>query len=192
MSSPSLNAQWRTWRAELAALSPEEANHADRVAVYAVATAEQMGLSDEELLQVRFAAAVHDLGKLDLPAELFAPRRTLSATEVIHIRQHPALGATRLTGEWEPLAPFVKHHHERWDGRGYPDGLAGESIPLAARIISVAEAFDAMTHTLSARMSLSEQEAINELRRNVRKQFDARVVSALIEVQPLIQPVEAS
>lgn len=192
MPSPSMNAQWRQWRAELEAALPEEANHADRVAVYAVATAEKLGLSDEALLQVRFAAAVHDLGKLDLSPELLAPRRSLSAKEVLQIREHPALGAAKLTDDWEPLAPFVRHHHERWDGTGYPDGLSGENIPLISRIVSVAEAFDAMTHSFSARVSLSEEEAVNELRRNVRKQFDARVVSAFVEVQPLIQPIEAS
>jgi len=93
--------------------------------------------------------------------------------------------------EWlRPCSSAIRHHHERWDGRGYPDGLSGEAIPLFARVIAVAEAYDAMTQLSSGRESLTEDQAADELRKESGGQFDPLVVQAFLKVQPLIQPVQ--
>jgi response regulator RpfG family c-di-GMP phosphodiesterase len=93
--------------------------------------------------------------------------------------------------EWlKPTIPMIRHHHERWDGSGYPDGMKGDEIPMGARIIGVAEAFDTMVASLGWRRGMSNFEAINELRRCAGSQFDPKVVEAFAEIQPLIQPIE--
>jgi putative nucleotidyltransferase with HDIG domain len=154
--------------------------HSLRVAEYAHGIAGALGLSILAQEQVNTAALLHDLGKVGIRDEVLDKPGTLTATEWAAMREHPQLGA-RILGSLGFLteeARIVRHHHERLDGSGYPDGLTGETIPLAARIIGVADAFDAMRSARSYRPELSEAAAIDELRRGAGTQFDPDVVAA--------------
>lgn len=170
---------------------PGEGGHAERVSVYAVATGERLGLSDSDLLDLRRAAALHDVGKISISPELLGKLGRLSEEELDELRLHSMLAMKMVEGfDWlRPALPIVRHHHERWDGAGYPDRLAGEDIPLGARIVAVAEAFDALLSDSNWRESLDEQEALAEIRAHAGTQFDPAVVAAFLEIQPLIQPL---
>lgn len=161
--------------------------HGERVAVYAVASGQAMGWADEDLLALRVAAALHDIGKLDLPAELLAKRGRLDGAEVLRLREHTSNVADHVP---DPrIVQWIVAHHERWDGAGYPHGLSGESIPVASRLIAVAETFDVLRHDNRWRDPLTEDAALDEIRRCSGTQFDPRAVEAFLLVQPLIQPV---
>ncbi len=169
---------------------PGEKGHAERVSVYAVATAERLGWTGDRLVSVRIAAELHDVGKLQADGLLYqnGPR---SPEDWARCRRHPEDGADQIARElhWEDIARAVRHHHERWDGSGYPSGFAGEAIPEISRIIGVAEAFDAMVFATWRSNRLSERQALKELDRELGKQFDPQVLKAFTQVQPLIQPV---
>lgn len=170
---------------------PGEGGHAERVAVLAVATAERLGLSDVELLDIRRAAALHDVGKVVVDRSLLDKLGKLTDEEMDRLKEH-AEGAVKIIASlpWlEPCLPMIRHHHERWDGTGYPDGLAGEAIPIGARVIGVAEAFDCLTTMAGWRSPVTEAEAVEELRRCSGTQFDPRVVDAFAHIQPLVQPI---
>ncbi|HWA83873.1 MAG TPA: HD domain-containing phosphohydrolase, partial [Fimbriimonadaceae bacterium] len=124
--------------------SPSERGHAERVAVYAVATGEALGLDDESLLRLRYAALLHDVGKISIDAQLLSKIGRLTDQEMDALRLHAMIAASVIEAfDWlQPCIPSIRHHHERWDGGGYPDGLAGTEIPLGARIINLAETFD--------------------------------------------------
>lgn len=171
--------------------SPDEEQHAQRVAVYAVATAEALGLDDEFLLNLRYAALLHDVGKISVDARLLNKIGRLSEEEMGALRLHSLVAASMLEAfDWlEPCLPAIRHHHECWDGGGYPDGLAGPDIPIGARIIGPCEAFDVMLSGLHGR-SKGEEAALDEIKRCSGTQFDPRVVEAFLQVQPLIQPIE--
>lgn len=171
--------------------SAGEGGHADRVAVLATAIGDQMGLDDLELLNLRYAAALHDVGKITVDRSLLSKLGDLSEAEFEQLRAHAreAESVLHSIGWLKPCLPSIKHHHERWDGEGYPSGLKGGEIPLAARIIAVAETFDHLTMQSGWRQPMKEREAIEEIRRSAGTQFDPKVVAAFLEVQPIIQPV---
>lgn len=167
-----------------------EAAHGERVAVYAVATGDGLGLPDEDLEKLRFAGALHDIGKLAVPAEVITKTGQLEGSEVLALRRHAAAAAEILTGTaFEDLIPIIAAHHERHDGLGYPLGLQGNSIPLLSRIIAVSETFDALTHDTRWREPLRDEQAIAEVRRCAGSQFDVSVAQAFLDAQPLIQPL---
>jgi HD-GYP domain-containing protein (c-di-GMP phosphodiesterase class II) len=170
--------------------SPSEQGHAERVAVYAVATAEAMGFDDDFLLNIRYAALLHDVGKISLDANLLAKMGKLTEEELDALRLHSMIAAGLLEAiDWlEPCLPDIRHHHERWDGEGYPDGLVGSDIPVGARIINLAETFDVILTGLQGDPR-SEKAALDEIKRCSGSQFDPRVVDAFVSVQPLIQPL---
>jgi diguanylate cyclase (GGDEF)-like protein/putative nucleotidyltransferase with HDIG domain len=155
-------------------------SHSERVAELAARIATQLG-SDAEMVELtRLAASLHDLGKLAIPEEILRKPTTLTESERLVLERHPQIGYRMLESLGvDPVAQWVLHHHERWDGTGYPDGLPGEEIPLGARIIFVADAYDAMTSDRVYRDRLTEADAMAELVRCAGTQFDPDVVSAL-------------
>jgi diguanylate cyclase (GGDEF)-like protein/putative nucleotidyltransferase with HDIG domain len=156
-------------------------SHSERVANLAAEVAAQLGLPAEEIELTRLAGSLHDLGKLAIPEEILRKPAALSDAERLVLERHPQIGYRMLESLGvDPIAYWVLHHHERWDGSGYPDGLAGERIPLGARIIFVSDAFDAMTSDRLYRDSLSYEDAIAEVERCSGSQFDPDVVNAFL------------
>jgi len=157
-------------------------SHSQRVAHLAVRLAARLGLSREELELTQLAASLHDVGKLALPEELLRKPAPLSEPEWASLKQHAQIGFRMLESLGvDPVAEWVLHHHERWDGMGYPDRLAGTEIPVGARIIFVADAYDAMTSDRLYRGRCSDAEAVAEIIRCAGTQFDPSVVDALSE-----------
>ncbi len=153
--------------------------HSDRVAVYAVVLATELGLSSAQVEIVRQSALMHDIGKIGCVLNLNKPGK-LTVDEYEMFKKHPAYGRDILDPIkfLHPLVPGVHLHHERWDGRGYPLGLVGQDIPLVARIISVADTYDAMTSDRSYRRALPHQVALAEIRKCAGAQFDPEVAAA--------------
>ena len=163
------------------ARDPSTADHSEVVSALAEAIGVELGVEAEMVDHLRLAGLLHDLGKIGLPdAILKAPRR-LSDEEYAIVKRHPEFGHSLLDGlSIEPVDEWVLHHHEHWDGSGYPDGLAGEEIPHGARIILVADAFEAITADRPYRPAQSEEAAVAELRDKAGSQFDTAVVEALV------------
>jgi two-component system, cell cycle response regulator len=159
-------------------------DHVDDVALLAERVAERLGLDPREVADVRRAAALHDVGKVAIPDAILNAPRALTDDEWEYMRQHTIIGA-RIIGaapEMARVAEMVRSSHERWDGGGYPDGLAGEQVPLGARIVSVCDTFDAMTTTRAYRGARPVEEALAELDRCAGSQFDPAVVAAFLAV----------
>jgi putative nucleotidyltransferase with HDIG domain len=161
----------------LEARDPHTHGHSRRVARHAAAIAKRMGLPRQEVLRVRTAAVLHDVGKIDTPKELIDKRGPLSAEEYEVVKQHAPVGARMVASLGDPeLTALVRHHHERLDGGGYPDGLAGEQIPLGARIVAVADTFDAVTSTRPYRRAMAHKQALALLDAEAGTQLDPDVV----------------
>jgi putative nucleotidyltransferase with HDIG domain len=156
--------------------------HSERVAKASVMLAEQLGMREDRLEMLRYAGMLHDVGKLGVPTKLLQKTGPLDDSEFATIKMHPTRGVEMVNGIafLNEAMLGIRHHHERVDGLGYPDGLVGEQIPEFARIIAVADAFDSMTSTRSYRSARSVEAAMRELRRWAGSQFDARMVDALI------------
>lgn len=179
-------------RAALAALvdvielrDPYTAGHSERVAALARAIAVRLGLTGEEADLIETAGRVHDLGKVAINPTLLTKPGPLDETEWHQLRQHPVKGAAvveRFAG-YHGCAELVRRHHERWNGSGYPDGLAAERIPLGARILGVADAFDAMTSQRPYRLATGSAAALCELQAGANVDWDPDVVLALVELQ---------
>ncbi len=158
--------------------------HILRVQRYAVAVAKKLGLSGDELEAINTGALLHDIGKLGVPEYVLLKPGRLTEDEYAKIKQHPEIGAAILSPvefPW-PVLPVVKSHHERWDGKGYPEGLAGENIPRSARILSVADVYDALTSNRSYRHAWDHQKAVEEIARSAGTQFDPVIVEAFLAV----------
>jgi putative two-component system response regulator len=163
------------------ARDPHTGGHLRRIRFYSVELAKELGLSEEEANAIGAASAIHDLGKLRLPDAVLMNPGKLSEDDWELIRLHPEHGE-RLIGDspmFETERVVVRWHHERWDGSGYPDGLRGEQIPLAARIVAVADAFDALTTERPYKRAWSLDEAYEEIERMKGTLFCPRVVHAL-------------
>jgi putative nucleotidyltransferase with HDIG domain len=163
------------------------AGHSRRVGEYASELARVLGLGRGAVAFIRQVALVHDLGKIGIPERVLAKPGALTDDERDLVHLHTVLGANILarTPGMEKMAAVVLHHHERWDGAGYPDGVTGTDIPLESRIIFVADAFDAMTSHRPYGRIMTTQEALAELRRCAGKQFDPMVVEAIHELYRL-------
>lgn len=164
--------------------------HSTRVSRYALLIAEKLGLSTKEKHQVYLASMLHDIGKIGVPDDLLNHPGKLSEEEMERVRHHVQLGASMLEvlGEMHPIVPLIRHHHEAFDGTGYPDGLAGEDIPLISRIIAVADIYDAMTSDRPYRTRRSHEQTVEEIRRVSGTKLDPRVVAALMEVLAELAP----
>jgi putative nucleotidyltransferase with HDIG domain len=158
--------------------------HARRVAFYAGLIAERMKLPLEAQERVRVAAFLHDLGKVGVPTDLLLRAGALDPSERAVVERHPLIGAHLLAPLGLPceISQAIRHHHEWWDGTGYPDGVAGEEIPLDARIISIADAFDAMSCDRPYRHALRRDVVIAEFRRYAGIQFDPTVARAFLAI----------
>lgn len=160
--------------------------HSDRVMKYAVAIARQLGLPQSEIRNIRYAALLHDIGLERVRAEILEKGGPLTAEEKAEMARHPREGE-RIIGRLSvlmPVAQIIRYHHEWFNGNGYPDGLAGEEIPIGSRILMVANAFEAMVCGRPYRQSLSPEEGLRELKAYAGSQFDPRVVAALEAVLP--------
>ena len=167
-------------------------SHSERVSELAARVAARVGLNREQIELTRLAGSLHDLGKLAIPEEILRKAGALTDSERLVLERHPQIGFRMLDSLGvDPVADLVLHHHERWDGTGYPDGLRGESIPLGARIIFVTDAYDAMTSDRVYRAKRSADAALVELRRCAGTQFDPGIVAAFSEEIGLISPLEA-
>ena len=157
-------------------------SHSDRVGELAARIARRLGVEEAQIELTRVAASLHDLGKLAIPEEILRKPGTLNESERLVLQRHPQIGHRMLESLGvESVADWVLHHHERWDGDGYPDRLRGEEIPLGARIIFVADAYDAMTSERVYDRSRSPSEALEELERCSGSQFDPAIVDAFSE-----------
>jgi diguanylate cyclase (GGDEF)-like protein/putative nucleotidyltransferase with HDIG domain len=157
-------------------------SHSYMVGELSARVAKRMGLESEQVELARLAGSLHDLGKLAIPEEILRKPGPLNEAERLVLERHPQIGYRMLDSLGvEPVASWVLHHHERWDGDGYPDRLGGEQIPLGSRILFVADAYDAMTTDRVYRSKFSHERAISELERCAGTQFDPEVVSALLE-----------
>ena len=170
--------------------------HAERVADLSDRVAQRLGLDATERYWIRIGAVLHDVGKIGVPLEVLNKPGRFTEEEYWQMRKHPDLGADLLENvdALAPAVPLVRQHHERIDGCGYPRGLSGDEVPLATRIVSAVDSWDAMTTTRPYREGLPAEVAVAELRIHTGTQFDARVVDALVaEVAPdlLDMPVPA-
>jgi HD-GYP domain-containing protein (c-di-GMP phosphodiesterase class II) len=159
-------------------------DHSQSVLELSVAVARRLGLSEEEVADVERAALLHDVGKIGVPDSILNKPGPLDEGEWEQMRQHPAIGERIVAAieGLEHMAPVIRAEHERWDGRGYPDGLEGEEIPLVSRIVFACDAFHAMTSDRPYRRATGIRAALEELERNTGKQFCPRTVPALVEV----------
>jgi HD-GYP domain-containing protein (c-di-GMP phosphodiesterase class II) len=164
------------------AKGPFMKNHPQAVSRLAARIAIQAGLSQVEIDEIRVAGMVHDIGKLKVPEGVLQKPTLLTAEELEMVKSHAAWGATMLEPlNVEAIERIVRHHHERYDGKGYPDRLAGDSIPLGARIVAVAECFHNMLSDLRYKSARTFQDALAELRRCSGTQFDPKVVATFLD-----------
>lgn len=158
-----------------------ECNHARRVIEYALIAARELNLPPEEQQIIEYGAALHDIGMLGVPLDLLQKKEKLTVEDWNTIRKHPVMGYNLLRGmpSLNAVAKIILYHHERYDGKGYPCGLKGDSIPLNAQIITVAEAFDSMTIKHAYREAMTPEQAMKELSQSASTQFNPEAVKAL-------------
>lgn len=158
--------------------------HSQNVSRYSVAIGRVMGLDEDELEVLKYAGLLHDVGKIGVNQEVLVKREKLTDAEFEILKRHPAIGVSILEDVrfLQKEIPLVLHHHERYDGKGYPQGLKAREIPLGARILGVADAYDAMTTDRRYKKSLCRTEAVLELRRERGNQFAPEVVDAFVGI----------
>jgi putative nucleotidyltransferase with HDIG domain len=163
--------------------------HTQRVTDYSLLLGEKLGLTsaDRQLLQI--GAPLHDIGKIGVDDAVLRKQGRLTPTEFEHMKSHAVKGAAMLTGipDLEGIIPIVRNHHERWDGKGYPDALTGQHIPRLARLVAVADTFDAMTSDRPYRMGMSASQAFAEIERSIGSQFDPECAKAFLEVRHRVE-----
>lgn len=166
------------------AKDPYTHGHSARVMEYAVQIAQKLGLPEEEIESLRYAAMLHDIGKIGVRGIILNNPNGLTGEEYDEIKKHPAVGEGIIQPIelLQPIRPFIKHHHEWYNGKGYPDGLSEENIPLGSRILAVADAYDAMKSDRPYRKALTEETVIQELKRGNGTQFDPKIVEIFLEI----------
>ncbi|WP_246169634.1 PAS domain S-box protein [Alkalibaculum sporogenes] len=163
--------------------SMETEAHASRLKDHCVEVANRLELSSKDLDELVLLAVLHDIGKVAIDESILMKSGSLTEQEWVEMRKHPEIGyrIAHNIPELVSVADYILHHHERWDGKGYPHGLKREEIPIHCRILSVVDAYDAMTNDRYYRKAMNSQEALEELRRNSGKQFDERVVDTFLQ-----------
>jgi HD-GYP domain-containing protein (c-di-GMP phosphodiesterase class II) len=172
-----------TFSAALEARDPYLRGHSARVTTFAESLARLLGWAGDRLEVLRLGGSLHDVGKISINATVLRKAGPLTDEEREQIRRHPVTGA-RLVECFDDFAaalPYVLHHHERWDGTGYPHGLEGRKIPFEARLLGVVDAFDAMTSRRAYRPALTVEQALGELTRCAGSQFDPDLAAAFVE-----------
>jgi HD-GYP domain-containing protein (c-di-GMP phosphodiesterase class II) len=172
-----------TLSAALEARDPYLRGHSARVTLIAEGLARRLGWRGELLDALRLGGALHDVGKIAVDSTVLRKPGPLTEDELSQIRRHPVVGARLIetVDDFRSALPYVLLHHERWDGAGYPHGLRGEEIPVEARLLGVADAFDAMTSDRSYRPALSVEQALAELERCAGSQFDPELAETFVE-----------
>ncbi|NLP13734.1 MAG: diguanylate cyclase [Clostridium sp.] len=158
--------------------------HCERVSAYGVMIGEALNMSLKEISIIQYAGLLHDIGKIEMPKNILNKKEELTEEEKNYLRQHPIYSENILEplGEIDLLTDYVRHHHERYDGKGYPDGLAGAEISLGARILCVADSFDAMVSERPYSKSMTMEQAFKELEKNAGTQFDPEIVKIFIKI----------
>jgi putative nucleotidyltransferase with HDIG domain len=159
--------------------------HARRVRRYAMALARQAGIADPHILHALESAALfHDVGKLAIPDRLLEKPGPLTLEEYLQVKQHAAIGADMLSGVAfaGPLALFVRHHHENWDGTGYPDGRPREDTPIGSRVLAIADCYDALTSDRPYRCALTQRAAIVMIEERRGSMFDPKMTDAFLRI----------
>lgn len=173
----------------LDAKDPYTHGHSMRVTLYSIILAKELGVAEHELDQIEMAGLLHDIGKIAIPQAILCKPGKLTDNEFVVMKTHP-VNSEKLIASIKRLhevSPGMKHHHEKWDGSGYPDKLAGEAIPFHARIIAIADTYDAMTSTRSYRVALNHDVAVAEIQRCAGTQFDPALAKKFLEIQDIIK-----
>ena len=166
------------------AKDPYTEGHVDRVANYALILGKEAGLAPWELQALRKAAILHDVGKIGIDESILLKPGSLTEEEFNQLKTHSVIGERicRPLGQDRLILEVIRHHHERYDGKGYPDGLAGEDIPIAARIMAVVDAYDALTSDRPYRARRSQEQAVEILKQEAGKQFDPKLATAFVSL----------
>ncbi len=166
------------------ARDPYTKMHSANVSRYAMSIAESYGCSEEDVEKLNISGNLHDIGKIGVPDNVLLKPGKLTNEEFEIIKKHPIIGSNIIghLGMWTDEQSIIRHHHERFDGNGYPDGLKGEKIPLLSRIIAVADVYDALTTDRSYRKKMSNDVAVNIIKENAGSQFDSKIVDIFLEL----------
>jgi HD-GYP domain-containing protein (c-di-GMP phosphodiesterase class II) len=158
--------------------------HSDRVSLYSVLIGKHLNLSDKELKDLEIGGLFHDIGKIGVPEAILKKESKLNDDEYSEIKNHPAIGVHILSSAaiFKDIIPIVKHHHEKYDGTGYPGKLKGEDIPYLARIVAVADSFDAMTSRRSYREAIPLEKVIEEIKKYKGEQFDPQIADVFLDI----------
>lgn len=158
--------------------------HSNRVSEYSVLIGKKLGLSEDDISRLRIGGLFHDVGKIGISDSILQKDGKLTDEEYLEIKEHPTIGAQILSNSsiFEEIIPIVKYHHERYDGKGYPEGLKGNDIPYLARITAIADAYDAMTSRRVYRDSLSLDVVIDEIKKNKGTQFDPEIADVFLDI----------
>jgi len=164
---------------------PYTKGHSNNVRLYAKALADKLGFSEKKIERLEYAALLHDIGKIAISQEILDKPGPLTKKELEIVRQHPIIGERIISNVdfFKDIAPLVRHHHERWDGQGYPDGLRGEEIPFGARLLAVVDSFDAMTSNRPYRNALPLEQVLEIIEKNKGKQFDPDIAQAFLDYE---------
>ena len=154
--------------------------HGDQISKYVEKIARDLDICEEEIKVIAYAASLHDIGKLMVNKKILLKPGKLTAPEYEEMKKHSIYGE-KLLLPLSYIAKLVRHHHERWDGKGYPDGLKGEQIPLGSRIISVIDVFNAITHERTYKKAMTKKYAIEEIEKNSGTQFDPQIVALFVK-----------
>lgn len=167
----------------LEAKDPYTRNHSERVPIYSLLISEKLNLSSEEIDSIYIASYLHDVGKIGVCETILNKPGRLTAEEYEEVKNHPCISSQIVSQipNLSHIAGIIRHHHERFDGSGYPDGLRGDNIPLGAKVIAIADAFDAMTSSRPYRSAFEPREALLEIERGAGSQFDPIMADTFIE-----------